>query len=59
MHGLIKNQGDKRVSKPVSVELGKILERFAGDIAEEAIAIAEADGHRTVKQNHIKKALSG
>lgn len=59
IHRLIKDQGDKRVSEPASVELGEILERFAGDIAEEAIALANEDGYQTVKREHIRQALNG
>ena len=57
MHQLIKNQGDKRVLEQASVELGEILELFAGDVAEEAIALAENKGYQIVKEEHVKKAL--
>lgn len=57
MHQLIKNQGDKRVSEQASVELGEILELFAADVAEEAIALAQDEGYQTVKEEHVKKAL--
>lgn len=58
IHRLIKDQGDKRVSEPASVELGEILERFAGDVAEEAIALAKEDGYQMVKREHIHEALN-
>jgi len=51
MHNLIRNQGDLWVSETSANELGEILERFAGDIAEEATAIAEKEDHQTVKKN--------
>lgn len=57
MHELIKSQGDKRVSEQASVELGEILERFAGDVVEEAIELANEDGYKTVKREYIRKAL--
>jgi len=57
MHNLIKSQGDKRVSETASNELGEVLERFAGDIAEEAIALAKEEGYQTVKEKHIRKVL--
>jgi len=58
IHRLIKDQGDKRVSEPASVELGEILERFAGDAAEEAIALANKDGYKGVNRKHIREALN-
>lgn len=57
IHRLIKSEGDKRVSEPAANELGDILETFAGDVAEEARAIAQENGYKTVKQEHIKEAL--
>jgi len=58
MHNLIRNQGDLRVSENSATELGEILERFAGDIAEESLAVAKKDGYQTVKQEHIRSALN-
>jgi len=57
MKDLIKNQGDKRVSKDGAQELSSILEMFAGDVAEEAVGIAEDDGRKTVRGEDIKQAL--
>lgn len=57
MKELIKSQGDKRVSEDSAQELGKVLERFAGDVAEEAIAVAREDGRKTVRAEDIRKAL--
>jgi histone H3/H4 len=37
--------------------LGELLDRFAGDVAEEAVALAEEDGYQTVQQKHIRQAL--
>ena len=53
---IIKSQGDKRVSKDAAKELNQILERFAGDIAEEAIAITEEKGRKTVRAEDIRDA---
>lgn len=53
----IKKQGNKRVSEDSAKELGENLERFAGDVAEEAIAIADEDNRKTVRAEDIKKAL--
>ncbi len=55
---IIKKQGNKRVSKDASKELIEILERFAGDVAEEAIAVAQEEDYETVKQEHLKRALT-
>lgn len=57
MKELIKSQGDKRVSEDSAKELGEVLERFAGDVAEEAIAVAREEGRKTVRAEDIRKAL--
>lgn len=57
MKEMIKEEGDKRVSEASAEELREILEMFAGDVAEEAIAIAENDDRKTVRAEDIKKAL--
>lgn len=57
MKEMIKNQGDKRVSRESAEELRKVLEMFAGDVAEEAIAIARAEDRKTVRAEDIKQAL--
>jgi len=58
MKEMLKEEGDKRVSQEAAESLGKILELFAGDIAEEAIAIAERDGRQTVRAEDVREALS-
>jgi histone H3/H4 len=57
MKEMIKSQGDKRVSEDSAEELRMILETFAGDIAEEAIAVAEEDDRKTVRAEDIREAL--
>jgi histone H3/H4 len=57
MKEMIKSQGDKRVSEESAEELREILETFAGDIAEEAIAVAREDGRKTVRAEDIREAL--
>jgi histone H3/H4 len=57
MKEMIKNQGNKRVSEDSAEKLGDILETFAGDVAEEAVAVAEEDGRKTVRAEDIKEAL--
>lgn len=57
MKEMIKSQGDKRVSEESAEELRTILETFAGDIAEEAIAVAREDDRKTVRAEDIRKAL--
>ncbi|WP_123539365.1 histone [Halosimplex salinum] len=59
IHNLIGDQGNKRVSQASANELGKLLEKYAGDIAEEAITNAEEQGYQTIKENHIRNALNG
>jgi histone H3/H4 len=56
VHRLIKAQSDKRVFEAASNKLGDILETFAGDIAEEAVALAEEEGYQTIKRKHIREA---
>lgn len=57
MKEMIKSQGDKRVSEDAADELRQILEMFAGDVAEEAIAVANEDGRKTVRSEDIREAL--
>jgi len=57
MKEMVKNQGDKRVSEDAAEELGQILELFAGDLAEESVAVAEEDDRKTVRGEDVKKAL--
>lgn len=57
MKEIIKSQGDKRVSEDSADELRKVLETFAGDVAEEAIAVAKEDGRKTVRAEDIREAL--
>jgi histone H3/H4 len=57
MKEVIKEQTDKRVSEESALELGDILETYGGDIAEEAIAIAEEKGRKTVRAEDIRDAL--
>jgi len=57
MKEIIKEEGDKRVSKDSAEELREVLEMFAGDVAEEAIAIARDKDRKTVRAEDIRKAL--
>ena len=57
MKEMIKSQGDKRVSEDAAEEMRKILEMFAGDVAEEAIAVARENDRKTVRREDIKEAL--
>lgn len=57
MKEMIKSQGDKRVSEDAADEMRKILEMFAGDVSEEAIAVARENDRKTVRREDIKEAL--
>lgn len=57
MKEMIKNEGDKRVSEDSAEELREVLEMFAGDVAEEAIAVAQDNDRKTVRAEDIKEAL--
>lgn len=58
MKEIVKNNSDKRVSKEAAEELGEVLERFAGDVSEEAKAVAKRDGRKTVRKEDVREALS-
>ena len=58
MKEMIKSQGDKRVSEDAAEEMRAILEMFAGDVAEEAIAIARENNRKTIRQEDIREALN-
>ncbi len=57
MKSLLKTQTNKRVSDDAAEELGHILETFAGDVAEEALAITKENGRKTLKPEDIREAL--
>lgn len=57
MKDVIKSKTSKRVSENASTELGNVLEMFAGDVAEEAQALAQEAGRKTVRREDIKQAL--
>lgn len=57
MKEMIKNQGHKRVSEDAAEELGQILEMFAGDLAEESVAVASEDDRKTVRAEDVREAL--
>jgi histone H3/H4 len=57
MKEVIKSQGDKRVSEDSAKELGDVLETFAGDVSEEAIAVAKEKGRKTVRAEDVRDAL--
>lgn len=57
MKEMIKSQGDKRVSEDSAEALADVIERFAGDVSEEAIAIAQDKGRKTVRAEDIRDAL--
>lgn len=57
MKQIIKENSNKRVSEGSAEELRNVLEMYAGDIAEEAIAVAKDDDRKTVRGEDIKQAL--
>lgn len=57
MKEVIKSQGDKRVSEDSAEKLGNVLETFAGDVSEEAIAVAKDNDRKTVRAEDIREAL--
>lgn len=57
MKEMIKNQTSKRVSEESAVKFGEVLERYAGDISEAAIAEAKEDERKTVRAEDIRESL--
>lgn len=57
MKDMIKSQGDKRVSEDSAEQLADVLETFAGDVSEEAIAVADEKGRKTVRAEDVREAL--
>ncbi len=57
MKDMIKDEGNKRVAEDAADLLGEVLETFAGDVAEEAIAVAQEDGRKTVRKEDVREAL--
>ncbi len=57
MKETIKKHTGKRVSDDAANSLGEILETFAGDISEEALAITRENGRKTVRDDDIREAL--
>lgn len=57
MKDVIKSQGDKRVSEDSAKELANVIETFAGDVSEEAIAVAQEKGRKTVRAEDVRDAL--
>lgn len=57
MKEMIKNQSSKRVSEESAVKFGEVLERYAGDISEAAIAEAKESGRKTVRAEDIRESL--
>lgn len=54
---ILKSQGDKRVSKDAAKSLRQVLEMFAGDIAEQAIVVAEEKERKTIRPEDITQSL--
>lgn len=57
MKEIIKRNSGKQVSKDAAEELGQTLEMFAGDVAEEALAVAKDNGRKTVRDEDVQEAL--
>ncbi|MFB6245896.1 MAG: histone [Candidatus Nanohaloarchaea archaeon] len=58
MKDLIKSETDKRVAEDAANRLREVLERYAGDIAEQAIDAASKDDRKTVRGEDVKEVLS-
>jgi histone H3/H4 len=57
MKEMVKSQGDKRVSEDSAEELADVIETFAGDVSEEAIAVVKEKGRKTVRAEDVRDAL--
>lgn len=56
MKDILKRKGAERVSEDAMKKLGELLELYAGDVSEEAIAKAEKDGRKTVRRKDVLEA---
>ena len=57
MKQMIEERGDIRVSEDAAEKLGEMLELFAGDVSEEAIAVAQEDDRKTIRAEDVREAL--
>jgi len=53
---LLKQAGARRVSEDAVVALAEIIEDYAEEVGEDAIAVAKHAGRKTVKAEDIKLA---
>lgn len=58
MKKTIEGETDKRVSEDAAIELGKLVEEYAKEIAVEALEIAHSDDRVTVRESDMRKALN-
>lgn len=56
MKRILKQAGASRVSKKAALELGEVLEMYAGYIAEEAAGQAQEEGRKTVRKGDVLEA---
>jgi Histone-like transcription factor (CBF/NF-Y) and archaeal histone. len=54
---ILHDNSERQVSAEAADELVRILELYAGDIAEEAVAQARDDDRKTVRLEDIERAL--
>jgi len=57
MEKVMAEAGAERVSEDAKVELKRILEEYAVNIAEKAIKFSQHAGRKTIKSDDIKLAI--
>jgi DNA-binding protein len=55
---ILRNAGAKRVSEDAVVALDEMVENFAEELSEDAIAVSKHAGRATVTCEDVKQALS-
>lgn len=56
MKRILKEAGAPRVSKKAALELGEVLEMYAGYISEDAAGRAQEQGRKTVRKEDVMQA---
>lgn len=56
MHRILRKAGAVRVSEDAAEELRRILEGVGARIGEQAVALAQHAGRRTVRREDVEKA---
>lgn len=56
MKDLLRSAGAEDVEEDAAEEMARVLENYIGYITEEAVALADADGRKTVDKADVVRA---